>query len=565
MPADTSAEAAYHSAEVDALLVALEEATRATPAAGPVEFVPPAGGELQQVEARFHHFIYGRRGSGKTSLLRYLERNLKAEHRVTVWIDQELFMALSFPDVLVSSVLELMESARAAAAARIKREPKRKLWQRLTRTARGSRAEWQSTVDALDRAITNLQTLKHLPNDRQIEWTRSVGSDNTFDALGSVRVVPLEGKVQATQKTTENLTSTETVVSSKEEYLERSLTDFRTLIKAASDLSGGGFVFLDEFYRVERKDQPLVLGYMHRLVKDTGLWLKIGSVRYWTTPYKGGSPPRGMQETQDANVISLDRGLQLVGSTRTFLETILTNIARRVDVDTGDLLTDGALSRLVLASGGVPRDYLRLTGEAIKHARNRGVSAKSGSGKVMAEDVNSAAGQTAEPKLHDLREDAPAEAAQLEVLLEDLAEFCRHHNAAYFMVDGRDAALSARIDQLQDLRFVHLLFDGETVPDFGSRRHKVLLLDVAYLSVRRALQVDFEGWTDRSKRRRRQLVYSEGAGARIATEARESAARAKTAAASPPPTPSPGPSTMPPTLPLFPPDDDGSARDGDRA
>ena len=267
----------------------------------------------------------------------------------------------------------------------------------------------------------------------------------------------------------------------------------------------GGFVFLDEFYRVERKDQPLVLGYMHRLTKDTGLWLKVGSVRYWTTPYRGGSPPTGMQPTQDANVISLDRGLQLVESTRAFLETILGNIAARAQVDLRKLMTDGALARLVLASGGVPRDYIRLTGEAIKHARNRGPSAKAGSDKVMAEDVNSAAGQTAETKLEDLREDAPDEAHALERLLEDLAEFCRYNKAAYFMVDGRDGDLSAKIEQLQDLRFMHLLFDGESVPEFGSRRHKVLLLDVAYLSVRRALQVDFEGWTDRSKRRRRQL------------------------------------------------------------
>jgi hypothetical protein len=78
-----------------------------------------------------------------------------------------------------------------------------------------------------------------------------------------------------------------------------------------------------------------------------------------------------------------------------------------------------------------------------------------------------------------------------------------------------------RSSKLQDLRFAHLLFDGETVPDLGSRRHKVLLLDVAYLSARRALQVDFQGWQlDREKRRRRQLVYEEGAGARLAGEAR---------------------------------------------
>jgi len=219
-------------------------------------------------------------------------------------------------------------------------------------------------------------------------------------------------------------------------------------------------------------------------------------------------------------------------------------------------MTGGALARLVLASGGVPRDYLRLTGEAIKHARNRGPSAKAGSEKVMAEDVNSAAGQTAETKLDDLREDAPADAHQLESLLEDLAEFCRYNKSAYFMVDGHDADLSARIEQLQDLRFVHLLFDGESVPEFGSRRHKVLLLDVAYLSVRRALQVDFEGWTNRSSRRRRQLVYSDGAGAKHAAETRSRLEARRSL----PSISNTATDAMPPTLPLFEDDHAGSGR-----
>jgi ABC-type cobalamin/Fe3+-siderophores transport system ATPase subunit len=533
----------YSSAEVDELLVALEEATRATPTGGPAEFVPPAGGELQQVRARFHHLVFGRRGSGKTTLLRYLESQLREVGRATVWIDQELFMALSYPDVLVSSVLEVMEGAQAAVVA-ARQAVNDSRWRRILRRQRAERKRQNETRTALGRAIANLQTLKHLPNDRKIEWTRTVGTDSTFDALGSVRVVPADLKLGAKSTSSESLTSTETVINSKEEYLERSLGEFRRLILVAATECDGGFVFLDEFYRVDRKDQPLVLGYMHRLVKDTGLWLKVGSVRYWTTPYRGGSPPQGMQPTQDANVISLDRGLQLAESTRTFLETILGNLATRVNVDLGKLMTSGALARLVLASGGVPRDHLRLAGEAIKHARNRGPSAKAGSEKVMAEDVNSAAGQTAEPKLEDLREDAPDEAHALERLLEDLAEFCRYNKAAYFMVDGRDADLSAKIDQLQDLRFVHLLFDGESVPDLGSRRHKVLLLDVAYLSVRRALQVDFEGWTDRSKRRRRQLVYSDGAGARHAAEFRP---RPETRKLSAPPSTE----SMPPTLPLF--------------
>ena len=322
-----------------------------------------------------------------------------------------------------------------------------------------------------------------------------------------------DGSLRHTSTTSSELTSAETIESSKEEYLERTLTDFRSVLIDAGKQVGGGFIFLDEFYRVHRPDQPLVLGYMHRLVKDTGFWLKVGSVRYWTTPYSGGSPPRGMQPTQDANVISLDRGLQFVESTGSFLETILTNISKQSGTNTDTLMTPGALKRLVLASGGVPRDYLRLAAQAVQQARNRGPSAKAGSHRVMAEDVNQAAGQTGPAKLNDLREDAPEEAATLEALLADLTEFCRAKKAAYFLVDNQDAGLSSKIDQLQDLRFAHLLFENETLPDEGSRRHKVLLLDVSHLSAQRALEVDFEGWQERSNRRRRLLIYHEGAGA----------------------------------------------------
>ena len=534
-------EAAYYGPTVDTLLTALEEATRATPEGGPAEFVPPAGGELDQVEARFRHFIWGRRGSGKTSLLRHLEARRRSEGKVAVWIDQELFMALSYPDVLVSSVLEVVRGVRAAAG---RGTASKRSWRQRFLDVFRRKPGLNDTLAALDRAASNLETLRQLPNDREIQWSRMAGTGSALDAIGSVRAGPLEGQAGAKLTEEESVSSTETVVSSKEEYLERSLDETRRLAMTGLQHVKGGFVFLDEFYRVDRPDQARVLGYMHRLLKDTGLWLKIASVRYWTTPYKGGTPPQGMQPTQDANEVSLDRGLQLFDSTQQFLEQIFSSIANRENVDIRGLMTGGALTRLVVASGGVPRDYLRLAREAIKHARNRGPSEKQGCDKVMAEDVNSAAGQTAEPKVADLRTDAPDAAAELERLLEDLGEFCRLNKVAYFMVDQRDPGLTKQIDQLQDLRFVHLLFDGETVPNAGSRRHRVLLLDVAYLSFKRARQVDFEGWNDRSKRRAPRLVYARGAGASVAEaqQVRPEAKDRKPDAATP---------TMPETMSIF--------------
>jgi energy-coupling factor transporter ATP-binding protein EcfA2 len=522
MPRAASSEPYYYSEPIGRLLIALEEATRAVPEGGPTTFVAPAGGQLDQALARFHHILFGRRGSGKTSLLRHLERQLRREGRGVVWIDQEIFMELSFPDVLVSSVLEVMKGIRSAvrAAAGIAPRPKKRtLADRLLRRNRPPRLsdDQEGVLASLDRAVANLDTIKFAPNDRKVEWTREVGSERSVEALGSVAIPPVSGNMAAKRTESVGVTSSETIESSKEEYLERSLTNFRELLRDAAKLCAGGFVFLDDFYRVERHDQPLVLGYLHRLVKDTGFWLKVGSIRYWTTTYRGGSPPRGIQLHQDANEIALDRGLQLAGTSQQFLESILTSIASGIDADLDQLLTPGTRTRLVLASGGVARDYLRLTSQAVNHARNRGPSAKVGSGKVMAEDVNQAAGATAPAKLADLQEDAPAEAAALQELLVDLTEFCRRQKAAYFLIDSQDADLSARINQLQDLRFAHLLVESETLPDEGSRRYKVLLLDISQLSAQRALEVDFDGWSDRSKRRRRRLVYSQDAGFKLRT------------------------------------------------
>jgi len=94
---------------------------------------------------------------------------------------------------------------------------------------------------------------------------------------------------------------------------------------------------------------------------------------------------------------------------------------------------------------------------------------------------------------------------------------------------------------------LHLLLDGETVPNAGSRRHRVLPLDVAYLSFKRARQVDFEGWNDRSKRRALRLIYTQGAGASVAAEQKALAEKKL----------EPEPPSMPPTMSLFG-DEDGA-------
>lgn len=495
--------AEYERPETTDLLRMLQEATRPAPAGLAANYVPPAGGEI--AEADYHHFIFGQRGSGKSSLLRHLQSQASAEGRGGVWIDQEIFSALAYPDVLVSAALELLK----ALSATLRAKETRPNW--LTRIWR--RFPWPRDATLLDQigaSIVQLERLKLAPINEKIKMTVSEEGSETRNSSGSIRVRIVSGERTSQHGSKRISTLEQTVEGTKEDYLERSLPDFRDLIVRASKESRGGFVFVDDFYQLRRDTQPLVLGYLHRLTKDTGFWLKIGSIRYSTITFRPGDPPRGMQIGHDAQEVPLDRGLRHFQATQNFLEEILDGIATKAKVDFRQLLTEEARKRLVLAAGGVARDYLRLLAGAIGEARNRGVTAKTGSHRVIVEDVNKAAGGLAPSKLEDLRKDEPREAAELEALVRDLTQFCRKTKAAYFLLASDQTDLSAQVDKLQHLRFTHLLFESETVPDRGSQRFNGWLLDVAELSAQRATQgMDFLGWEKRERRRNRKLIYPE--------------------------------------------------------
>lgn len=86
------------------------------------------------------------------------------------------------------------------------------------------------------------------------------------------------------------------------------------------------------------------------------------------------------------------------------------------------LLADGAVERLVLASGGVARDFLTIFRKAIDVARERGRTYRGE--RINAEDVNVAAGEHDRAKRDELRRDTLEEREQLESALLGIQRFC---------------------------------------------------------------------------------------------------------------------------------------------
>ncbi|WP_422116178.1 hypothetical protein [Brachybacterium sp. UNK5269] len=506
---------AYFDGEnVSKLQVLLEEVTRAKPGSPKARFVQPDDDTVRVLSSKFHHVVYGRRGTGKSSLLRHIEGQLRGGDRIVAWVDQENLKALSYPDVLVAALAEIFSQFADQLAIHYP-TPKRP-WYKF---GRAEASVEQQLIADLKIATLALNDLKRMPDSSEVEWTEvtfdesTSQSTRTGDLSVNAKAVSIggsKGRGQSSKKS-KNLELAQRYTASKSEHLERALSTYRSLMTRVGDVVGDAYVILDDFYHLEYAKQPNIAGYFHRAVKDSGVWLKFGSIQLWTRLYAGGLPPIGMQVPHDLKDRTLDRNLQQFPGTKRFLEGILANLGEECGVEMTKLFTEGALDRLILASGGVPRDYIGLVALSISEAKSRGMSTKAGSNRVSAEDVNKAAGRTVDNKLSDMQEDAGSEWVSLHQLVLKLTAHCRVSKSACFLIDTSDVDLVNKINRLQNMRFVHHVASNESPPQKQTARYNVYVLDVSQLAAQRAWQVDFMGWTKREGRRARKLIFREGA------------------------------------------------------
>src|SRR5438552_802786 len=100
-----------NSPQIEKLCTIVEEATRSTEE-GIKYFVEPAEGTLSRATNRRHHVVFGRRGSGKSSLLKKAASDLTLDRRPIAEVDLEAFKGHSYPDLLLSVLIATLKSFR---------------------------------------------------------------------------------------------------------------------------------------------------------------------------------------------------------------------------------------------------------------------------------------------------------------------------------------------------------------------------------------------------------------------------------------------------------------------
>jgi hypothetical protein len=339
--------------------------------------------------ARRHHLLAGRRGTGKSTLLHVVREQLRDEGAPVAVIDMEKFKGRPFPDVLIEILIALLD------------EVKPRVRVRTAIRDLSLRRQFRTTRRDLDVLLRDPQSLtKRVERGEKASRRSSSGGAVDVNAGSSGAGGSLAAAAERSRSSSAALLATAEYEELKIERLQqlasRLAAELTNLVRGAP--TERAVVFIDDFYYVRLDDQADVLDYLQQVVKNTGIWLKVGGVGTRMRPFRDADPPVGMQPSQDIDPLTIDVTLSDFSTAERFLERMMDGILKPIDLSTARLFTETARTRMVLACGGaVARDYVTLTGAAVDAAVER-LSKQSAPTPdtlvtIQAEDVNLAARQ----------------------------------------------------------------------------------------------------------------------------------------------------------------------------
>ncbi len=290
---------------------------------------------------------------------------------------------------------------------------------------------------------------------------------------------------------------------SKVEFLKRHIMEYHKLFDELGVVSNGdAFLFLDDLYHIRKDNQPQVVDYLHSIAKSHKLWLKFGTIRHRTEWYVHGNPPLGVKLGDDADEIDLDLTLEKYALAKNFLVKILSNFTNAVNLELDQFLTPGAIDRLVLASGGVARDFLSIFRKSVDVARERSAD------KISAEDINLAAGDYDTSKREEFKRDLYVdEENPLETVFQTVRDFCLERAKSNCFLLNKDSrgTLVDQIHELVDLKLLHFIRSRVTVSTRQGKIYEAYMLDLSQYAgsrKRRGFEI-IEFWTTDSKEKLR--------------------------------------------------------------
>lgn len=428
----------YMSSKVENLRRIVQENIRVQRGGGGAIDYVDVSRAIPDVTTRQNHVIFGRRGCGKTLLLDTAKQKVANEVKI-VYINCEDYKQHSFPNVLI----EILDA----------------IFDEFEKNLRGWFGRKARSRDLIRQIRSDLTALREKEDEVQTTIKESTASEDSVKAASGLNdVIPLGVAAGSVRKAEieQEYQRHDSKIQKLNLILPRLKKSIREFFEVSSTVKNV-FIELDDFYHLPRTMQPHVADYVHRLCKDVPLYFKIATLRHASTLYADrGNQPTGAQERHDYQPINVDYTLADFKRTSSQLQEILYRYGEKAGMNRSEvdnLFMGQGFERLVLASGGVPRDFLSLLLEALSPKAE-------GEEKVGKDDVRLLSSTVLQQRIEELKADS--EQRDQDTLIRGIyaiRKFCLDKKVNVFLVADRvlqePNGIKELINRLLDYRIIH--------------------------------------------------------------------------------------------------------------
>lgn len=425
-----------------------------------IEYLDPKG-HINRLDSKQNQVIFGRRGSGKSLLLKSLKE--QKSDIICLSINLEDFKDISFPNsiiqVLISIITQLQKNLK-------------------TEYNIFSFRKWRKSKKLHNKYAKILRTLQSRLIEPDI-FDESIKSKKGNKLSGNAKSGFGKTSSSVSAETSEEVETSKAFKIDKLNILKNELPSLKILLDETSVLLNKCFfLILDDFYFIKRSDQPYFIDFFHRLSKNTNLYLKIATIKHRSSLYLQGETYVGIEIGHDAQSLDLDYSLENFNALVTFMKDLLNHINQKTgtSIDYNQILTDNAFRFLCLASGGVPRDFFSL----FILLGNKMIE---GPKSISKPNVIDCSIENLPNKLEAFKTDSAEEKDILEYYLQYIRQEIvdgRRYNS--FLVSNSDVLNHPQIHQalkeLVDLRLLHLVNSNISSAPSNGLRYSAYMVDI---------------------------------------------------------------------------------------
>jgi hypothetical protein len=407
--------------------------------------------------------IFGRRGSGKSLLIKTLKDDNKITDYIYIKANLEDYKDTSFPNSILHVLIRILKDLKPILRSSSK-------WIQFRKKTK-NKYSYLKNEKKLNEYIDQIKAPDNY--DEEIKNTSSldIGAETGTDKIIKAKISGSLSEEKESQKKW---------LRDKASLIKNEIPALKEIfIEVGEMVSKSIFLGLDDFYFIRKLEQPYFIDFFHRLTKDTKLYLKVATIRYRSKLYTTTEETYiGTELGHDIQEIDLDYTLDRYDLMQSFMRELLNESIKnsKANLQLSSIFSDNGFKQLCLASGGVPRDFLSLTVKLLS-------SYVSENNTVSKIDVTEVAISNFSNKLDAYAKDSAEEKQVLDLYLSYLKSFLlSERKTNMFLLPNQEIEdypqINQAIKELTDLRMIHLVEPITSSAPSDGKKYSAYMIDI---------------------------------------------------------------------------------------